>query len=141
MEERNDDFFYSFSSLKRQIDGLFDSIPGNEKIKCKINADVYETEELIIVLFELPGVKKENIQLNLSEDSLVLSAEKKIFRDIDSRKDLKKEIFEGYIERNIHLEKPVIKNDVKAQFDDGILRVYLKKQKSDEDCFKQIIIE
>ncbi|MEW5767872.1 MAG: Hsp20/alpha crystallin family protein [bacterium] len=90
-------------------------------------ADVYETETTIVVKVELAGVKREDIQLTLDRDRLILRG---VRRDISSEKKKcyhQMEVNYGTFERVIPLTQAVRSDQIKANLEEGILEVVLPK--------------
>ena len=89
--------------------------------------DVIETEDSLIVKFDLPGVKKEDIDLGISEDSIEI---KTIFEeeiDSENAKYLQKERSHGKTIRSMTLPLNIKTDEVKATFKDSVLTVELPK--------------
>lgn len=92
--------------------------------------DVIDLDKELKVRAELPGVKKENLELILTEDSLRLRAK-------SESKDVKKEesfyrceMHQGSFERYINLPVEVDSEHAKAKLENGILEVVLPKRKA-----------
>jgi len=104
-------------------------------------ADVRETEKCIVASIELPGADKEDIELNVSEDSIEVKTEKKI------EKKHEKEGFSSYegrmsrYYRRIPLPVEIEASQAKASFKNGILRIEAPKIKQLEHKKKRIQIE
>ncbi len=94
----------------------------------KLTMDVIETENDIVVIADLPGVKKEDIVIDLTEDSLEIMA---IFEDESEFKGenfFKKERRYGESKRTISLPKMVKIEEARAKFDNGVLTVTIPKE-------------
>jgi HSP20 family protein len=90
-------------------------------------ADVMETDDEIIVKTDLPGVKKGDIDVNLTEDSLEITAQ---FEEEYSEKNvdyIRKERNYGKTKRFMKLPAKVKVKDVTAKFENSILTVNLPK--------------
>ena len=91
-----------------------------------MRADVRETDKEYVVEVEMPGVKKEDIMINLTDDVLTLGVETKGEKNEESDGYIYRERTSGSYKRSFHVQN--IKNeDVKAQYKDGILTVILPK--------------
>jgi len=89
--------------------------------------DVIETEDSLIVKIDLPGVKKEDIDLGISEDSIEI---KTIFEEEvedENIKYLQKERSHGKTIRSMTLPFNIKTDEVKAVFEDSVLTVELPK--------------
>lgn len=94
----------------------------------KIAMDVIETEDTITVKTDLPGVKKEDIVIDLSEEALEVMA---IFEDESEFEDanfIKKERRYGEAKRSVSITQPIKIDEATAKFDDGVLTVMIPKE-------------
>jgi HSP20 family protein len=89
--------------------------------------DVYQDKDHVFVKVELPGMKKEDIQISLHENTLTISGERKQEREVKEGDGYRSERFFGRFHRSITLPVAVQANNVKAQYKDGILAVSLSK--------------
>jgi HSP20 family protein len=89
--------------------------------------DVYEDKNDLIVKVELPGMKKDQIELSLHENTLTISGERKCERTESEGDTSRSERSFGRFQRTVTLTKPVDPNKVNAQHKDGILTVTLSK--------------
>jgi HSP20 family protein len=85
--------------------------------------DVIETDKEYIVELALAGVKKENISINVEDDILSISAERKE----SDQKYNKKQTFYGKYEKSFTLPESVDKENIRASFEDGILKLNIPK--------------
>ena len=91
-----------------------------------IKADVRETDKEYIVEAEIPGVKKEDIKLDLRDDTLTILVEHNEEVNEERQNYIRKERRTGSFSRSFYVEN--VKNeDVKAQYKDGILSIELPK--------------
>ncbi len=90
--------------------------------------DIYETENSYVVKADLPGVKKEDIQIDLHDGTFTLKAEKK-FEEKESKDNyLRVERAYGSFVRSFRLPKNVDAEKIKAEYKDGVLEVTLPKK-------------
>jgi HSP20 family protein len=89
--------------------------------------DVLEDKDSIIVRAELPGIKKEDIDLSLHEGVLSLSGERKEKGRSEDSETYRSERFYGRFHRTVTLPKPVAADKVQASYKDGLLTVTLPK--------------
>ncbi|KAI8384888.1 HSP20-like chaperone [Radiomyces spectabilis] len=101
--------------------------------------DVYETDKSWVVHAELPGVKKENIQIDLSEGKLTLKAETKQSEEWTSNNTRYQERRFGTFSRTVPLPDNVDRDNVRAKFNDGVLEIDLPK--SSPSSARQITID
>lgn len=89
--------------------------------------DVYEDNDNFIVKAELPGMKKEDIELSLHNGSLSISGERKSESKHQDAEVYRTERFFGRFQRTVTLPSPIAAEKVKAQYKAGILTVTLPK--------------
>ncbi|MDB6023570.1 MAG: small heat shock protein Hsp20 [Pedosphaera sp.] len=101
--------------------------------------DVYEDEQNVVVKAELPGLKKEEIQVSLEDGALSISGERKSEQKVEGAQTYRSERFAGAFQRSITLPSAVKNDGVKADYKDGILTVTLPK--AEEAKRKQIEVK
>lgn len=89
--------------------------------------DVVETPDAVEVHAELPGLKKEDIKLELHDRQLWISGESKQERDFDENQWKVRERSFGRFQRQVLLPKGVDENQISASFDNGVLNVKVAK--------------
>lgn len=94
--------------------------------------DILETDDSVIVHLALPGINKEDINLNITESKLKVKAkldsEHKMGATFVTHKDRKY----GYLRRTVRLPKKVKPEEAEAKFENGVLKVEIPKQEKDE---------
>ncbi|KAI0790744.1 HSP20-like chaperone [Abortiporus biennis] len=103
--------------------------------------DVHEDEKsnLVTATFELPGLKKEDVNIDFQNDLLTISGESKISSDRDENGYAVRERRYGRFARSIPLPQGVKSEEIKASLDNGILTVTFPKT-SPEQVPKKITI-
>jgi HSP20 family protein len=101
--------------------------------------DVYEEKDEIIVKAELPGMDKNDIEVNISDSELTLKGEKKKEEKVEEKDYYRCERSYGAFSRSVELPKGVQADKVKASFKNGILEV--KIPKSEEAKAKEVKIK
>ena len=121
------------SGLRDEIDRLFE-LPLSEFTRTSqvlsgwaMALDVYEDANNIYVKAELPGMKKEDINLSLHDGCLSISGERKSEDSHEVSETYRSERFYGRFQRSVTLPTPVSADKVKAAYKDGILTVTLPK--------------
>jgi HSP20 family molecular chaperone IbpA len=91
-------------------------------------ADIYETDEALTVILEIPGVEKKDVTVALEED--VLRVEGKIdFSKYDGMQPVYTEYNVGHYARGFTLSGKIDREAISAQLDDGVLTLTLPKAK------------
>ena len=126
--------FDDILNLERQIGSLFQgftrgAVPGQfyrtgEQYPLMNIAD---NNEAIVIMAELPGVKKEDVHLTLDNGLLTISGERKSVVTPEGVEWLRNEIRTGAFSRAIELPRQVNVERISAELTNGILRVVLPK--------------
>jgi HSP20 family protein len=88
--------------------------------------DLYQTNDDVVAMIELPGMRKEDIELSLHDGMLTISGERKA-EVANGEKTARTERFVGKFRRSISLPTRVDAGKVSATYKDGILTVTLPK--------------
>ena len=94
-----------------------------------MKTDVRETDSTYELDVDLPGFKKDEIQLKLEDGYLTISAAKGVDKDPqgDQGRYIRRERYAGQCSRSFYVGGGVEARDVSARFEDGILRLSLPK--------------
>lgn len=103
--------------------------------------DLVEGEDEILLLADLPGVKKENLELTVQGKLLSIKGEKKLEEPTKSRKVVRTETWVGSFSRTISLPDTVDPEKIEAQLRDGILRVRIAKREESRRRTVQISVK
>jgi len=90
--------------------------------------DMCETPEEIIVEVELPGVRRENIRIEVKGDFLHITGEKHATTERQERNYHRVERSYGRFARQLRLPGTVVREGIRAEFDAGILIITLPKR-------------
>ena len=93
-----------------------------------LRTDVRETEDAIDADIDLPGFKKDEIQVHLENGYLTVSAEKHADKQAGKGKYLRQERYSGTVSRTFYVGDALKPDDVKAKYEDGVLVVSLSKK-------------
>ena len=100
--------------------------------------DVFDDKDNFVVKAELPGMKKDEIDLSLHDGVLTISGERKHEREAKEGGTFRSERYFGKFQRSVTLPAAVDGNKVSASYKDGILTVELPK--AEEAKPKQIAV-
>lgn len=89
--------------------------------------DIRETVKEYILDISLPGVKKEDVKVEVKDDVLTISGEKKSEKEEKGKTWLRRESSYGSFQRSFALPEGLHTDDVKASFKDGILTLSMRK--------------
>jgi HSP20 family protein len=92
------------------------------------NTDIYETDDALTVVMEIPGVEKKDVEVNIEND--VLRVEGRVdFAKYEGLEPLYTEYNVGHFARTFTLSNKIDQQQISAQLDDGVLTLTLKKAK------------
>ena len=102
---------------------------GDQDAVAKIRVDIAEDEKAYTVYAELPGIKKEDINISVEGDEVAISAESKAEKEVkDGTRVLRTERYQGKLYRAFTLGTAIDETAVSAKFADGVLEVTLPKK-------------
>jgi HSP20 family protein len=115
-----------------------DPLPSPEQIRIDVN----EKDNIYTVNAEVPGVKKEDINVSIDGNIITLSSEIKQENKTDGNgeKMLRSERYYGAISRSFQLPQEVDEKQSKAKYDNGVLTLTLPK-KATNDSVTRLAIE
>ncbi|WP_338472363.1 Hsp20/alpha crystallin family protein [Niallia sp. XMNu-256] len=87
--------------------------------------DIYITDEDVLLIMELAGYVKENIQLSVSGTSLLIKGNN---HEMITGEPVQQERYHGPFERVIQLPEPTYPNRIRAKFNNGLLFISYKRQ-------------
>lgn len=131
------------SILHKTFDNMFPEYLFNvETDGFAMPVDIKEYDDSYCICVEIPGVKKEDIDIDLTKTTLKISAKKDEEKEEKSKKYHKSEFRYGFYSRTIQFPQDVDIEKTKAKLVDGILKMSIPKieAKKDEDK-KKINIE
>jgi HSP20 family protein len=89
--------------------------------------DIAEQENEYLLVLETPGVKKEDVKLNVEENVLTISGERKNHQLPEKASWIRNEIAAGSFMRTVKLSKNIDVEKISAELNDGILKITLPK--------------
>ncbi|HXT10929.1 MAG TPA: Hsp20/alpha crystallin family protein [Candidatus Angelobacter sp.] len=137
--------FGGLSTLRNEIDRLFEAplselAHGSHFLSGSAPAlDVFEDKDNFVVKAELPGMKKEDIDVSLHDGTLSISGERKSDKKWEDAEVYRAERFFGRFQRTVALPSAVDAAKIKAQYKDGVLTITLPK--AEEAKPKQIDVQ
>lgn len=124
--------FRDLNILQDRINRLFSEETGRSEIEKTTGrawapvVDILETDNDLVVRAEIPGVRREDIDIEVTSESLSIRGERKC-SDCDKEKVLRIERPYGSFERSFSIGVPVQADKVKAAYHDGVLEVTIPK--------------
>jgi len=131
------DPFHQLSSLRDEIDRLFESPFSalSEGLQPFMSGwspalDLYDDKDNFVLKAEIPGMNKEDIEIQLHDGVLTLSGERKEEKKSEGGDIHRSERFVGRFQRTLTLPSQVDVDKVNANYQDGILTVTLPKSEA-----------
>ena len=122
--------------------GFFDDSFFNEsKNRELMKTDIKEGENEYTLEIEMPGIKKENVKIELSKGYLTISAENNNEVEEKEKNYIRKERRYGSFTRSFYVGDKVEMNDINASMDNGILSITVPKEESEKPEKKYIEIK
>jgi HSP20 family protein len=137
--------FRELNRLRDEIDRLFDFQMGSSPRSDLFGGwnpavDVHEDKDKFLITAEVPGMKKEDIDISMEGNTLCICGERKEQRDERSGAEARRsERYYGRFQRSLALPQTVDVNKIEAKYKDGLLSITLPK--SEEAKRKQIDIQ
>jgi len=123
--------FDQLTNLRDEINRLFES-PFSNGNSDALNTwapalDLFEDKDSLVLRAEVPGLKKEDIDISLHENTITISGERRNEKKYEGSETSREERVFGRFTRSLQLPKQVDAGKVKASYKDGILTVTLPK--------------
>ncbi len=112
--------------------------------KNMMKTDIRETDEGYEVIMDLPGFKKDEIEVQLENGYLTVSAAKGLDKDEADKKGkyICRERYAGEMSRSFYVGEDILDTDIHARFENGILRLDVpKKEAKAVETKKHVAIE
>ena len=103
--------------------------------------DIFEDGTDVVVKAELPGMKKDDIDVNISDDVVTISGEKRTEEKVEKKDYYRLERSFGSFTRTLRLPSEIQSDKAKASFKEGILEVRIPKTEAAVQKVKKITVE
>ncbi len=129
--------FRELQQLQKRMDQIWDSsVPsGNDQLShgdWYPSVDIFEKGNAVVIRAELPGMKKDDIDVSIENNILTLKGKREIEKEVNEADYHRIERSYGSFIRSFSLPKTVDADKVKASYNDGILELSLPKSKEAE---------
>ena len=98
-----------------------------------MKTDIQEHDDGYTLEMDLPGFKKEEIQIELNNGYMTISAAKGLDEDEKYKKSgkyIRRERYTGSCQRSFYVGEDVTEEDIKAEFKHGILKLFVPKKEA-----------
>jgi len=143
-----------FSPPIAQMDRLFDEVfkrpffslwsprlGGEEMEQLYLPVDIFEDGESVIVKCEIPGIKKEDINVQLTPDSITISGKKGSEQRVQQKDYYRLECSYGSFTKTCQLPVEILTDKARAVFKDGVLEVRIPKSQEAAQRVRKLTIE
>ncbi len=137
--------FEGLTRVQSRINDLFEETFGRPRLPHTSSSgvwyppvDILESKDSYLFRAELPGMKKEDFHLELKDETLTLSGERKLEEPANGVEYHRTERLAGKFSRSFYLPQTVKHDGIKATYRDGILEVFVPK--AEEAKPKQITV-
>ncbi len=132
------DPFREMEELRARIDRLFEEFIGSWRQRefaatprsWLPPVDIYDDGEALVVEMDLPGLRKEDIEISITEDTLTVRGERRRPEGEERRYARSERVF-GPFERSFAINLPIKADEVKASYENGVLILRLPKAESE----------
>ena len=121
------------------FDSMFDDLFEKRWTANLMKADIIEEDENYVIEIDIPGFKKEEIDIKYDEGYITITAKKDLSKKEDKRNFIQRERAYGEYSRSFYLGN-VNEDNINAKFEDGILKIKCPKEEKQINS-KQISIE
>jgi len=126
------------SILNRHFDDLY---PDETMDKLSMPVELNDKKDEYDVRAELPGVKKEDLDIDLNENYLTIRAKKEEEHCEDDKHHKKSEFKYGEFSRTIYLPQDVDSDKIDAKLEHGVLKIRIPKLEKSKESVKKIIVK
>lgn len=137
------DPFRDLEELQDRVNRLFQERLGHGQAQERSWApivDVYENADSIVLLAELPGMRREDIDIEVTSDSLTIKGERKFLQE-DGKNYVRVERPYGPFSRTFAINTPIDSQRVKASYRDGILEIVVPKSEETKPKKVEVAVE
>ena len=133
MTKQAADIFSDFERIRERMEQAWRQVlgpPGSPRFGTPLiepSVDVYETEEEVVVVVEIPGISEEEVEIMVDGRRLVLSGERKPGAAEQKRLYSQMEICHGPFRRELLLPAEVNPEEARAGYSQGLLQIVLPK--------------
>lgn len=106
-----------------------------------MKTDIYENENDYTILIDLPGCKKEDIKIEISEGYLIINASLNKEEDNINSRYIRKERYFGECMRNFFVGEEIEVEDINANLNNGILKINIPKKHEVEEIIDKKYVE
>ncbi len=125
--------FRELARIEQELNKVFNELVPTPKTEISEittwnpKVDIYEKNNKLVIEAEIPGAKKEDVEVKIKDNSVVIRGEVKKEEEEKEKTYYRSERFHGVFERVIPLPVEVKVEEAKATFENGVLKVEIPK--------------
>jgi len=116
--------------MNRFFDDVIENLPA--KYGFDLAVDLYEDGDNLVAEMSAPGIDIKNTEVNVVDNVLRISGQREEKRERKEKNYFSREIHHGSFSRTIRLPSPVVSEQTKASYKDGVLKIVMPMKKASE---------
>jgi HSP20 family protein len=121
-----------FQELEREVDRLLASVSLSLQQGMRFGrqfpaVNLYEVDEELLLTAELPGVRKEDLEITVADGVLTLKGKRTGPQDVPDDRYRRQERLRGSWQRSLQLPERVLEEQISSEFTNGILKIRLPR--------------
>lgn len=129
------------SILSRNLDGLFPDYSFPEEDKLAMPVELHEKEKEYTVKAELPGVKKEDLDIDIDKNYITINAKKEEEKEENEKGYKKSEFSYGEFSRTVYFPQEIDVEKTKAKLEHGVLKIEAPKRIAEKENVKKLPVD
>ena len=113
---------------------------GSSRLSYSPLMNVSETESDYLIMLDIPGVEKKDVEVNLRNDILTVSGERKTSEKGDENNRIWHETTYGTFSRSFELTSDIVEEKITAKFNNGVLNITIPKAEEIKPAVKKISV-
>ena len=136
--------FHEMDALQRDMNRMFEALASDNQNSMRQSfmplAEMEQTENAVHLKVEVPGMKADDLDVQVTQEAVMISGERKSESKSEKNGMRRSEFRYGSFSRTIPLPVPVDNNQVKGDYQDGILILELPKLRKQENKVTKVSI-
>lgn len=129
------------SILSRNLGDWFPDYSFPEENKLAMPVELKEKDKEYLVKAELPGVKKEDVDIDIDKNYITINAKKEEEKEEDNKNYKKSEFSYGEFTRTVYFPQEIDIENTKASMEHGVLKINAPKKAAEKETIKKLTVE
>lgn len=122
--------------------GLLSTFPSTSTAQgLAMPLDIKETDKTFNVAIDVPGVEKKDINISISDNQLLISAERSGMQKEENENFRRVERYYGHVSRALNLPRSADESKIDAEYKDGVLHITIPKLEGEKEDNKKIEVK